>query len=164
MPIRDTQKNDLPFILELMNHAILNTTSIYEHEPRTLNYIETWFSQKQTVKFPVLVYEVDRKVVAFGTYGNFRLGSAYRSSVEHSVHVQKDFQGKGIGKQLLSSLIERAKKEGHHAMIAGIDSENEKSLLFHSKMGFQEKGRLPQIAFKFGKWLDLVLMQRLLNF
>lgn len=164
MPIRDAQKSDLPFILELMNHAILNTTSIYEDEPRTLNYIETWFSQKQTAEFPVLIFEVGRKVAAFGTYGTFRVGSAYRLSVEHSVHVHKSFHGKGIGKQLLSSLIERAKKEGRHAMIAGIDSENKSSIKFHEKMGFKEVGRFPEIAFKFDNWLELVLMQRFLNF
>lgn len=163
MPIRKAQETDLPIILELMNHAILNTTSIYEYKRRDQKYMEAWFFERQAAKFPVLIYEIDREPVAFGTYGNFRSGSAYRSSVEHSVHVHQDFQGKGIGKKLLLDLIERAKKEGRHAMIAGIDSENEKSLQFHVKMGFQEKGRFPQIAFKFGKWLDLVLMQLLLN-
>lgn len=159
MPIRAANKNDLPIILELMNFAILNTSAIYELEPRDQSFIETWFSQKQNDKFPVLIYETEGKTVAFGSYGNFRSGAAYDSSVEHSVHVHQDFQGKGIGKKLLQRLIELAKKEGRHAMIAGIDSENKTSLQFHSKMGFQEKGRFPEIAFKFGKWLDLVLMQ-----
>lgn len=163
MLIRKALETDLPTILELMNEAIMHSTSIYEHKKRDQKYMETWFFEKQTAKFPVLIYEIDRKPVAFGTYGNFRAGAAYRSSVEHSIHVHKDFQAKGIGKKLMLCLMEHAKKAGCHAMIAGIDSENKRSLQFHAKMGFQEKGRFPEIAFKFGKWLDLVLMQRLLT-
>lgn len=163
MSVREADKSDLPIILELMNHAILNGTSIYEREPRNHSYIEKWFSQKEGRKFPILVYEINGGTVAFGTYGDFRKESAYGSSVEHSIHVHQDFQGKGIGKQLLWNLIECAKNEGYHAMIAAIDSGNSKSLQFHAEMGFQEKGRFPEIAFKRGKWLDLVLMQLILT-
>lgn len=163
MAVRDACRNDLPFILELMNNAILKGTSIYEAKARDQNFIETWFSKKQAEKFPVLVYDINQKPRAFATYGAFRSGSAYRLSVEQSIHVHKNFQGKGIGKQLLLFLIERAKKEGRHAMIAGIDSENRKSLRFHKNMGFQEVGKFPEIAFKFEKWLDVVLLQLMLN-
>lgn len=159
MPIRKAEKKDFPVILERMNEAILNTTAIYTYDPRDQSYIETWFSEKTKNNFPVLVYEIDGRAVAFGSYGKFREGEAYQFTVEHSIYVHPNFQGQSIGKQLLTELIESAKKSNYHAMIGGIDSENEGSIEFHKKMGFREVGRLPKTGFKFGRWLDLVFVQ-----
>ncbi|HET8839038.1 MAG TPA: GNAT family N-acetyltransferase [Flavobacteriaceae bacterium] len=163
MEIRAANRNDSAIVLKLMNHAILNTTSIYDTHLRNEAYFHAWFSNKQKNNFPVFICEIQGKPVAFGTYDFFRSGSAYNCTVEHSIHVLGDFQGRKIGKTLMEKLMESAKQEGKHAMVAGIDSENKVSLNFHSKMGFREKGRFPEIAFKFGRWLDLVMMQLLLK-
>jgi phosphinothricin acetyltransferase len=112
---------------------------------------------------PVLVCEINGQAVAYGSYGIFRAWDAYKFSVEHSIYVHKNFQGQGIGKQLLIALIDKAKQDGYHTMIAGIDADNQKSCEFHKKLGFFEVGRFKEVGYKFDRWLDLVFMQLMLN-
>ena len=112
---------------------------------------------------PILVAEINGAVVAYGTYGIFRPWDAYKFSIEHSIYVAKEEQGKGIGKELFKELIIIAKKQGYHTMIAGIDTSNKSSIDFHKKIGFKEIGTLPEIGFKFGKWLDLCFLQLFIN-
>ena len=162
MIIRQAEEKDLPIILEIMNEAIENTTAIYDYYPRNNEFVRNWFIKKQADNFPVLVYELDNHAVGYGTYGTFRAWTAYKFSVEHSIYVQKGFQGKGIGKLLLASLINAAKEGGYHTMIAGIDSSNEKSCAFHREFGFVEAGRITEVGYKFERWLDLVFMQLIL--
>lgn len=163
MPIRTAEKKDFPVLLELMNEAIMNSTTIYAYEPRNQTYIENWFSEKEKNNFPVLVYEINGESMAFGSFGKFRTGDAYQFTVEHSIYVHRNSQNQGVGKKLLIALIEKAKKDRYHAMVGGIDAENQKSIEFHKKLGFQEVGRLPEVGFKFDRWLDLVFMQLLLT-
>ena len=87
----------------------------------------------------------------------------YRHTVEHSIHVRQDCWGRGIGRALVDALVERARAQGKHVMIAGIDAENVGSIRFHERLGFFEVARLPEIGEKFGRRLDLVLMQRMLD-
>jgi phosphinothricin acetyltransferase len=82
--------------------------------------------------------------------------------VEHSLYVHPQFQGQGLGKDMLIRLIEAAHKDGRHTMIGGIDSTNSVSLKLHADLGFKEVGRLPEVAYKFDKWLDLIFMQLIL--
>jgi len=110
-----------------MNDAILNTTSIYDYGIRNNEFVENWFNKKQLDKMPVLVCEINNNTVAYGSYGIFRAWDAYKFSVEHSIYVHKDFRGRGTGKQLLMALIEKAKKDGYHTMIAGIDAASARS-------------------------------------
>ena len=162
MIIRSAEQRDLPIILEIMNEAIENTTAIYDYYPRNSEFVETWFAEKQSDNLPVLVCEINNHAVAYGTYGSFRARTAYKFSIEHSIYVHKDFQGKGIGKIVMKSLISSAKEGGYHTMIAGIDASNEKSCAFHRQFGFVEVGRINEVGFKFDRWLDLVFMQLLL--
>ena len=163
MHIREAKYGDLKIILDIMNDAILNTTSIYDYKIRTNEFVENWFTKKRSDNMPVLVCEINDQAVAYGSYGIFRAWDAYKFSVEHSIYVHKDFQGQGIGKQLLIALIDKAKKDGYHTMIAGIDASNQKSIGFHTKLGFFEVGRFKEVGYKFDKWLDLVFMQLMLN-
>ena len=163
MQIRDAQRKDLSIILDIMNDAILHTTSIYDYEIRSDEFVENWFNKKQLDNMPVLVAESNGKAVAYGSYGIFRAWDAYKFSVEHSIYVQKNFQGQGIGKQLLITLIDKAKNGGYHTMIAGIDAANQKSCDFHKKFGFVEAGRIKEVGYKFDRWLDLVFMQLMLK-
>lgn len=163
MPIREAQHGDLKIILDIMNDAILNTTSIYDYKIRTSEFVENWFAKKGLDNMPVLVCEINDQAVAYGSYGIFRAWDAYKFSVEHSIYVHKNFQGQGIGKQLLIALIDKAKKDGYHTMIAGIDAANQKSIDFHAKLGFLEAGRFKEVGYKFDKWLDLVFMQLMLD-
>jgi L-amino acid N-acyltransferase len=163
MHIREAQHKDLEIILNIMNDAILNTTSIYDYEIRTDEFVINWFNKKRLDDMPVLVFEINNQAVAYGSYGIFRAWDAYKFSVEHSIYVHKNFQGQGIGKQLLIALIDKAKKNGYHTMIAGIDAANQKSCGFHKKFGFFEVGRFKEVGYKFDRWLDLVFMQLMLN-
>lgn len=96
-------------------------------------------------------------------YGEFRFKEAYKFTVEHSVYVSNDFQGKGIGKLLLKELIAAAKEQGIHTMIAVIDSENESSVDFHEKFGFETVGLIKESGWKFERWLHSVFMQLILK-
>jgi L-amino acid N-acyltransferase len=163
MPVREAQQKDLSIILDIMNDAILNTTSIYDYGRRSNEFVENWFTKKRFERMPVLVCEINGNVIAYSSYGIFRAWDAYKSSVEHSIYVHKNFRGRGIGKQLLIALIEKAKTDGYHTMIAGIDADNQKSYDFHKKLGFFEAGRFREVAYKFDRWLDLIFMQLMLN-
>lgn len=161
--IRNATIADIPKILEIVNHAILHTTSNYLYDVQTLENQLHWFEDKKTKNFPIIVADYNGTAVGFGTYGAFREKIGYQFTVEHSVYVAPDFIGKGIGKQLLLALIVLAKDEGYHAMIGGIDADNSGSIAFHKKFGFVETGILREVGFKFGKWLDLQFVQLILK-
>lgn len=161
--VREAKVNDLEGILEIVNYNILNTTSIYDYEPRTLAQQIAIFEEKTTNNFPLLVVEIDQEIAGFGTFGTFRFKEGYKFTVEHSVYVSVKHQGKGLGKLLLSQLIETAKKQKRHTMIAVIDAENQNSVTFHKQFGFETVGLMKESAFKFNKWLDTVFMQLILK-
>ena len=161
--VRAAKVNDLEGILEIVNYNILNTTSIYDYEPRTLAQQIAIFEEKTTNNFPLLVIEIDQEIAGFSTYGTFRFKEGYKFTVEHSVYVSVKHQGKGLGKLLLSQLIETAKKQKRHTMIAVIDAENQNSVTFHEQFGFETVGLMKESAFKFKKWLDTVFMQLILK-
>lgn len=102
-------------------------------------------------------------VVGFGYYSEFRFREAYRFTVEHSVYVSNDFHGKGIGKLLMEKLIAIAKEQKLHTMIGVIDSENQSSVVFHEKFGFETVGVIKESGYKFDRWLHSVIMQLMLE-
>lgn len=160
---REATEKDLPEILEIMNDAIVNTTAIYDYNTHDQEFITAWFLKKQEEKMPVFVCEAEHRTVGYASYGSFRTRDAYQFSIEHSVYVHKDYHGHGIGKQLMMRLIKRARADGFHTMIAGIDAANVGSCKFHEQFGFHEVARFKEVGFKFGRWLDLVFMQLMLD-
>jgi phosphinothricin acetyltransferase len=161
--IRKAERTDLAGILEIVNHEIVHSTVLYEYEPRTVEQQTEWFEAKKKDSWPVFVAELNARVVGFGTYGPFRERAAYRKSIEHSVYVHKDFRGNTIGHRLMVELIQTAKQNGFHTMIAGIDSSNQGSVEFHRKFGFEVIGTFKEVGFKFNRWLDVTFMQLLLH-
>lgn len=162
MEITNAELIDLPAILEIMNHAILYSTSVYDYSPRSAESVAKWFARKNEDNFPVLVMKEEGRVLGYATYGIFRPWDGFKFSAEHSIYVADGNQGKGIGSALLAGLIIRARDQGFHTLIAGIDASNEGSVHFHKKLGFVETGRLREVGFKFDRWLDLVFMQLIL--
>ena len=160
--IRDYQKQDCPAVLAIINDAILNSTALYDYNVRTLTTQETIFEEKIQKGFPVIVAEMNNEVVGFGYYSEFRFREAYKFTVEHSVYANKNCIGKGIGKLLLTELIERAKQQNLHTMIGVIDSENRNSIDFHKRFGFEEVGFIKDSGFKFNRWLHSVFVQKML--
>lgn len=158
--IRPATPADLPAILEIVNEAILNTTAIYDYDLRTPEAHEAWWQDKLATRMPVTVAEVNGKTVGFGSYGRFRPKIGYQYCVEHSIYLDVEHRSMGIGKLLLEELLRLAQAQGMHTMVAGIDAANEGSIAFHKKYGFEEVGRMPEVGYKFGRWLDLVFLQK----
>ncbi len=160
--LREATETNLPQILEIYNEVILNTTSVYSEQPHTLAMRQAWFNERRAANFPVIVAEQNGVIVGFGSYGHFRAWPCYRFTAEHSVYVHKDYRGLGISKILLKELIAYAKAAGLHALIAGVDSDNEVSLKLHLAFGFTQVAHFKEVGFKFGRWLDLVFLELLL--
>ena len=151
-------------VLEIFNDAILNTTALYEYDPRDHATIERWFSDKQQHNFPILgILNETNRLMGFASYGRFRPYPAFNTTVEHSIYIHQDFRGLGLGKFLLSALMERAIAQGYHSMMGAIDAENTPSIRLHQQLGFQQTGLLPEVGFKFERWLTLVLYQKILS-
>ena len=151
-------------ILDIFNEAIVNSTALYDYQPRPLASMAAWFATKQQGNFPVIGLEDDHgQLLAFGSYGTFRAWPAYKYTVEHSVYVHRDHRGRGLGESVMRALIESARQHNLHAMVGGIDATNAASIALHTRLGFRHVGTLPQVGFKLGRWLDLALYQLLLE-
>jgi phosphinothricin acetyltransferase len=162
MHIRPAIHTDLPGILEIYNDAILTTTASYDYEPRTLEQRRQWFDDRARDGYPVFVAESDTgRVVGWSALNPFHDRAGYRFTAENSVYVAADSRGRGLGKLLLAPLIEGATARGLHAIIAAIDAENAASIRLHAAFGFEKVGHFKQTGFKFGRWLDVVYMERL---
>jgi phosphinothricin acetyltransferase len=164
--IRDASEGDLQAICDLHNTWIPSRTITWSEELETLEHRAAWFARQCEEGFPVLVADDAGEVVGFTTYEYFRgegKWPGYRATMEHSIHVREDHWGAGVGRALMSELMERAHAAGVHVLVAAIDGANEESVRFHARLGFVEVARMPQTGQKFGRWLDLVLMQRILD-
>ncbi len=162
MIVRAATENDLPSILAIYNDAVLNTTAIWNETPVDLANRRAWFEARRAAGFPVLVADEGGVVAGYGSFGDFRPFEGYRVTVEHSLYVAADARRKGLGAALLTALMQDARQLGKRAMIGGIDGANAPSISLHEKFGFAEVGRLPGVGEKFGRPLDLVLMQKTL--
>jgi phosphinothricin acetyltransferase len=160
--LRAATEQDIPAILEIYNDVILNSTAVYSEQPHTLGMRQTWFNERREAGFPVIVTEQGGKITGFASYGKFRTWPCYRFTVEHSVYVHRNWRGQGISNVLLKEIIDLARKAGMHALIAGVDSENDISLQLHLKFGFVQVARFKEVGFKFARWLDLIFLELLL--
>jgi len=161
--LRNYKTEDTQAILDILNYNILHSTALYDYNVRTYEVQLAMLEDKVKKGFPIIIAEVNGAVAGFGMYGEFRFKEAYKFTVEHSVYVSNDFQGKGIGKLLLKELIAAAKEQGIHTMIAVIDSENQSSVDFHEKFGFETVGLIKESGWKFERWLHSVFMQLILR-
>lgn len=164
--IRPATLDDLPAIVAIHNELIETTTYEWTEVPHTLASRTPWFHQQQADGFPVLVGEDAGELVGWCTFGWFRDARArpgYRFTVEHSVHVIASHKGQGIGRALMDALAVVAIEQGRRVMVAAICGSNEASIRFHEHLGFVETGRLPGVGEKWGRPLDLVLLQRSLT-
>ncbi len=154
---------DISSIQAIYNYYIDHTNDIYDKKHRDETYMQDWWNSKLEKGFPVFVAEIDQKVVGFSAYGNFRRWDAYECTVEHTIYIAKEHIHKGIGDRLLELLMDEAKRKGFHSMIGGMDGKNKGSIDFHARRGFKEVARIPEVAYKNGERLELVLMQKMLT-
>lgn len=164
--IRSARADDLDAITGLFNALIPTTTITWREHLADAAEMSEWFAHQQAAGAPVLVAEVDANVVGYTTWTTFRGGPrfpGYRHTVELTIHVSGEHHGHGVGRALLTALIELGRERGVHVLVAGIDADNTGSIEFHRQLGFGEVGRMPETGRKFDRWLELVLMQRILD-
>ena len=164
LEIRPATAGDLPSITEIYEHAVRFGTATFELIPPDLAEMTRRFGALMDGGFPYVVAAVEGRVVGYAYAGAYRPRSAYRFTVENSVYLQPAIHRRGIGLQLLQRLIAECEARGYRQMIAVIgDSANAASVGVHSRCGFQMIGTHPAVGFKFGRWLDTVMMQRALG-
>lgn len=164
--LRMAEDQDVAGILAILNDIILTTTAVYTDRPESLEDRLVWLHHRRAMGYPVLVAECLREggILGFASFGDFRGGWAgFRHTVEHSVHVRADARGRGVGQTLVATLIEQARARGKHVLVASVDAENARSLHMHEKLGFTRVAHMPQVGCKFGRWLDLVMLQLVLG-
>lgn len=159
MIVRHASKEDCAAIGEIYNHAVLHTAAIWNDKTVDTDNRIAWFEARTFAGYPVLVSEEDGTITGYASFGDWRAFDGFRHTVEHSVYVHPDHQGKGIGRTLMEALIIEARKIGKHVMVAGIEAQNHASIHLHETLGFVTTGQMPQVGTKFGRWLDLTFMQ-----
>jgi L-amino acid N-acyltransferase YncA len=167
MLIRDALPADLPAITAIYAHHVLHGTGTFEEVPPTETEMAARFAEAQARGWAWLVAEGEGLpgeapgLIGYAYIAQFRNRSAYRFAAENSVYVRNDVRGMGVGKALVAVLIERAEAAGFRQMFAVIgDSDNVGSIGLHLSLGFQRAGVLKAAGVKFGRWLDVVFMQR----
>lgn len=157
--IRDATQADADSIAAIYNDAVRHTTAIWnEVEVTAANRVD-WMRARQEAGLPVLVLLEAGRVAGYASFGPFRAFDGYRGTVEHSVYVRADLRGGGRGGQLMQALIARARAGGFHVMVGAIEAGNTASIALHRRLGFEEVGVMPEVGQKFGRWLDLALLQ-----
>ena len=167
MIIRDAIEADFEAVTAIYNEVLRNSTAIYRDEPVEIAERVSLWKSRFAQGYPTLV-ACDAKsavcegdpVAGYASFGDFRTGAGYRFTVEHTVHVHSDWRGRGVGAALMGALIPRAAALGKHVMVGGIDAENTGSLTFHERLGFERVAHFREVGFKFGRYLDLILVQR----
>src|ERR1700736_6295017 len=158
--IRPATEADLPFVTEIYEHVVRYGTAPFELIPPDLAEMPRRFRALMDGGFPYLAAAVEGRVIGYAYAGPYRPRPAYRFTVEHSVYLQPAIHRRGIGLQLLQRLIAESEQRGYRQMIAVIgDSANAGSIGVHTRCGFQMIGTRPDVGFKFGRWLDTVMMQ-----
>ena len=161
--LRHATPEDLSAINAIYNHYVLHSTATYQTAPETAAARLAWFQGRDLAQHPVMVAELDGHIAAWGSLSPFGKREAFAQTVENSLYVHPDCQRRGLGRLLLQDQLQRAAAAGHHAFIAAISADQAPSLALHHAHGFQEVGRLREAGWKFGQWLDLVYLQRLLG-
>jgi L-amino acid N-acyltransferase YncA len=164
LEIRPTTAADLPSITAIYEQAVLHGTATFELTAPDLAEMTRRFNAMIEGSFPYFVASLDGRVVGYAYAGPYRPRPAYRFTVENSVYLEPAIHRRGIGLQLLQRLIAECETRGFRQMIAVIgDSANAGSIGVHTRCGFQMIGTHPSVGFKFGRWLDTVMMQRALG-
>lgn len=158
--VRDAAQTDVPVITEIYRESVLNGIGTYELEPPSETEMTARFNTITGQNYPYLIAEDDKgSILGYAYASPFRTRPAYRYLAEDSVYVAADARGMGVGAVLMDALLSRTAELGIRQMVAVIGGANPASVALHEKAGFKHTGRMPASGFKFGKWVDTVLMQ-----
>lgn len=163
MKIRPAEAGDAKALAGIVNHYIRETTVSFTEDEKTVLEMALAVKTRDEAGHGFLVAEGNGDLLGYATYGPYRNGSGYRETLEHTVLLRPGAEGKGVGRALMAALEEHARAGGVHSLIGGISGENEGGIAFHRRIGFAEVGRVAEAGLKFGRRIDLVLMQKLLS-
>ncbi len=160
--IRPALPDDAPAIADILNHWIETSAITFNPVPKTAADIREMIAAKSAAGHGFLVALADGTLLGQASYGQFRAGPGYRTCMEHSISLSPAAKGRGIGRALMTALEDHARRGGAHQMIAGVSGENAEGRAFHERLCYRHVATVPQAGYKFGRFIDLVLMQKIL--
>lgn len=158
MGIRAARQSDLPGILEIYNHAVVNTTATFDVEPRSPEAQQAWFLE-HTPPHPAIVWEQEGRILGWASLSPYASRCAYRFAGEASVYVAADARRSGIGEALLREIVRLGGEHGLHTVVGLVTEENAASRALAEKVGFRRVGTLEEVGYKFDRWLDVIIYQ-----
>ena len=158
--IRKAVPADITAITEIYNEAILTTTATFDIEPKTIAAQKKWFKAHRP-KNPIIVAVVDGTVIGWASLSEWSTRCAYTDTAELSLYVKETFRNHGIGKKLMKAILSEGEKAGLHTVISRIARENNISIHLHQQFGFKDIGLMKEVGKKFGKLLDVDMMQKI---
>ncbi len=163
--IREATEADLPWVREIYNHYVANSTVTFDEQPWTLRALKTKYARVRQLGYPFLVAESPTGVIlGFAYVYPWKEKAAYRFTVENSIYLGPASTGKGLGRALLGELLERSRAAGIKEVIAVIaDRGAEASIALHEQFGFRKTGEMARVGFKFERWLGIVMLQKSLK-
>ena len=160
MILRDATAADAPAIAALWNPVIRDTTITFNPAEKSPDDVATMIAERQQAHGFLVAHDGD--LLGFATYGQFRGGLGYRHTAEHTIILGPAARGRGVGRALMAALCDHAQKKGMHSLFAGCSAENPGAVAFHEAAGFRRVAVLPQVGRKFDRWIDLILLQKML--
>lgn len=160
LTIRTASIKDIDEITKIYNEAIKKTIATFDTEEKTIAERKKWFKEHGQ-KNPLIVAEENNIILGWAALSKYSTRCAYSDTAEISLYVKEEFQDKGIGKKLIENIVQEGEKAGLHVIIARITDGNEKSIYLHNSVGFEHVGIMKEVGRKFGKILDVYLMQKI---
>ncbi len=161
--IVDAAEEHLAAILRIHNHVIATSTANFSYHPVDLDNRRAFVRERQAQGFPFLVAEEAGTLLGYASFGPFRPHDGYGRTVEHSIYVAPEHQRRGVAGRLLPALIDRARAMGKHVMVGALDNANTASIALHERFGFVRAGVMPEVGYKFDRYLDLLWMQKFID-
>jgi phosphinothricin acetyltransferase len=160
--IRPATAADAAAIAAFWNPVIRDTAATFNPVEKSPDDIARMIAERQAAGHGFLVAELDGQVAGFASYAQFRGGVGYARTMEHTVILSPAAQGRGVGRALMAALEDHARGAGVHSLMAGVSAENPAGRAFHAAIGYAVIATLPEVGYKFGRWMDLTLMQKIL--
>ncbi len=157
--IRPATAADAGAIAAIWNPVILDTAVTFESVPKTPADVAALIAARPVF----LVAEAAGGIAGFASCGQFRSGTGYARTMEHTIVLAPAARGRGLGRALMAGIEDRARARRAHSIFAGVSAENPDGIAFHAAVGYAEVARLRAVGWKFGRWMDLVLMQKFLG-
>lgn len=161
--IRDTRPEDLEPIRAFWNPLIRDTLVTFSSEEKTPESLRALYDARRAAGHGWFTALVDGQPAGFASYGQFRAGNGYIHAMEHTVILSEAARGRGLGRALMAAVEDHARAAGHHVMVGGVSGGNPAGRAFHEAVGYHLAGTVLQVGWKFGRWWDLLLMQKILT-